>query len=66
LPEGQAHLREGQAHLAEQLDLLRGETREDFRDLRAQIAAVQQGQLAFAAATVAGLLGVIATLIVQL
>lgn len=63
---GQNTLREGQLHLADELDLLRREVREDIRDVRAQVAAVQNGQLVFAAATVAGLLGVIATLIVEL
>ena len=58
-----AALREGQAHLAAELDRTRRELREDIRDVRAQVAAVQNGQLVFAGATVAGLLGVIATLI---
>jgi hypothetical protein len=66
LQGGLAALRESQIHLAGQLDLLRREVREDIRDVRAQVAAVQNGQLVFAAATVAGLLGVIATLIVEL
>jgi hypothetical protein len=57
-------LRDGQAHLAAELERTRRELREDIRDLCGQVAAVQNGQLLFAGATVAGLLGVIATLIV--
>jgi hypothetical protein len=63
LREGQAVLEKGQAHLAAELDRTRRELREDIRDLRTQVAAVQNGQFVFAGATVAGLLGVIATLI---
>jgi hypothetical protein len=63
LREGQAALERGQAHLAAELDRTRRELREDIRDLRAQVGTVQNGQLVFAGATVAGLLGVIATLI---
>ena len=63
LREGQAALEKGQAHLAAELDRARRELREDIRDLRAQVATVQNGQFVFAGATVAGLLGVIATLI---
>ncbi len=63
LEKGQATLEKGQAHLAAELDRSRRELREDIRDLRIQVAAVQNGQLVFAGATVAGLLGVIATLI---
>jgi hypothetical protein len=66
LREGQAALREGQEHIVSQLELTRRELREDLRDVRAHVVAVQNGQLAFATATVAGLLGVTATLIVKL
>ena len=66
LREGQAALREGLEHLAAQLDLTRRELREDIRDLRAHVVAIQNGQFAFATATTAGLLGVIATLILKL
>jgi hypothetical protein len=63
LEKGQAALEQGQAHLAAELDRTRRELREDIRDLRTQVGAVQNGQFVFAGATVAGLLGVIATLI---
>jgi hypothetical protein len=63
LEKGQAALEKGQAHLAAELDRTRRVLREDSRDLRTQVAAVQNGQFVFAGATVAGLLGVIATLI---
>jgi hypothetical protein len=66
LRDGQAALREGQEHIVSQLELTRRELREDIRDVRAHVVAVQNGQFAFATATVAGLLGVIATLIVKL
>jgi hypothetical protein len=63
LREGQAALEKGQAHLVAELDRTRRELREDIRDLRTQVTTVQNGQFVFAGATVAGLLGVIATLI---
>jgi hypothetical protein len=64
--EDVAALRGGQEHLAAQLDLTRRELREDIRDLRALVVAIQRSQLSFAAATTAGLLGVVATLILKL
>lgn len=60
---GQAGLEKGQAHLAAELDRTCRELGEDIRDLRVQVASVQNGQFVFAGATVAGLLAVIATLI---
>jgi hypothetical protein len=58
-----AALREGQDYLIRQLELIRRELREDIRDLRTEVVAIRNGQFAFAAAVVAGLLGVIATLL---
>jgi hypothetical protein len=66
LREGLAAVREGQEHIASQLDLTRRELRKDIRDVRAHVVAIQNGQFAFATATVAGLLGVFATLLVKL
>jgi len=59
---GQVRLEEGLARLTDRV----GELRDDIRDLRAEVVGVRNSQLMFATAMVAGLLGVIATLIVQL
>jgi hypothetical protein len=62
LQRGQAALEQGQLQLAAELDRTR-RLREDIRDLRVQVTTLQNGLFVFAGATVAGLLGVIATLI---
>lgn len=56
---------EGQDHLVRQLELIRRELRDDIRDLRTEVVAIRNGQLAFSAAVVAGFLGVVATLLLK-
>jgi hypothetical protein len=58
-----AALEQGQPQLAAELVRTRREVREDIRDLRMQVGVLQNGLFILAGATVAGLLGVIATLI---
>jgi hypothetical protein len=66
LKESMAGLREGQEHIVSQLELTGSDLREDIREGSHARVAIQNGQFAFATATVAGLLGVIATLILKL